>query len=159
MALLKIDRMTLDKINRERYEHPLPMVQKRLHAVYLRALGNKYKGIALIVGCSQASVGNWISIFKKEGMEGLKRVDLARPQSKLALHRQTIEDYFRSNPPATIREAIAKIEELTGIKRSERAVREFLKSIGMNYRKTGRVPGKADREAQAEFKKKAWILS
>jgi transposase len=77
----------------------------------------------------------------------------------LTPHEQTIEEYFRSNPPATIREAATKIEELTGIKRSERAIRNFLKSIGMSYRKTGRVPGKANREEQAEFKKKTWILS
>lgn len=156
---LTIDQEVLDQINRQRYEHPLPMVQKRLHAIYLRAQGKKYNEIAQIVGSSQASVGNWIRLFKNSGLTGLKQVDLARPQSKLALHRQTLEEYFRANPPATIREAAAKIDELTGIKRSERVVRDFLKSMGMGYRKTGRVPGKANREEQAEFKKKVWILS
>ena len=155
MVAIMIDKPTLDQINRERYEHPLPMVQKRLHAIYLRAQGKKYEAIAQIVGCSQASVGNWIRIFKKSGLAGLKAVNLARPQSQLALHHQTLEEHFRSNPPATVREASAKIQELTGIQRSERVVRGFLRSIGMDYRKTGRVPGKANREEQAKFKKKS----
>lgn len=159
MATIKIEQKTLDQIEQERYTHPLPMVQKRLHAIYLRVIGKKYNEIAQIVGCSEASVGNWIRIFRNKGLEELKKVDMARPQSKLSLHQQTIEDYFRKNPPASIREAIVKIKELTGIERSERVVRDFLKSIGMGYRKSGRSPGKANLEEQAEFKKKFWSLA
>lgn len=158
MAVITIERAELDRIDRERYTHPLPMVQKRLHVIYLRAMGKKYREIAEIVGCSEASVGNWIRIFRHDGFDELKKVDMARPQSKLALHQQTIEDYFRKHPPASIREAIVKIKELTGIERSERVVRDFLKSIGMEYRKSGRVPGKANREEQEAFKKKCWNL-
>ncbi|MBA1341833.1 MAG: hypothetical protein C5S40_06785 [ANME-2 cluster archaeon] len=47
-----------------------------------------------------------------------------------------------------------KIEELTGIKRSENRVREFLKSIGMKPRKIGSIPAKADPEKQEIFFKK-----
>jgi hypothetical protein len=30
-------------------------------------------------------------------------------------HKKTIEAYFREHPPASVKEAMAKIEELTGI--------------------------------------------
>jgi len=40
---------------------------------------------------------------------------------------------------------------LTGIKRSENRVREFLKSIGMAPRKMGMIPAKADPEKQESF--------
>lgn len=159
MAAIKVEQQILEQIDRERYTHPLPMVQKRLHAIYLRINGKKYREIAEIVGCSEASVGNWIRIFRQHGLKEIKKVDMARPQSKLSLHKQTIEEYFRKNPPASIREAIVKIKELTGLERSERVVRDYLKSIGMGYRKSGRVPGKANLEAQAEFKKKFWSLA
>jgi transposase len=49
---------------------------------------------------------------------------------------------------------MAKIEELTGIKRSENRVREFLKSLGMRPRKVGMLPSKADPEEQDHFKEK-----
>lgn len=67
-------------------------------------------------------------------------------------HTQTIEAYFRKNPPATIKEAMAKIEELTGIKRSETQVRKYLKSIEFKRRKVGMIPAKADPDIREEFK-------
>jgi transposase len=74
-------------------------------------------------------------------------------ESELLAHRTTIEDYFRTNPPATIKEAAAKIYELTGIQRSESSIRAFLKRIGIQRRKVGHIPAKADVEAQEAFKK------
>ncbi|MCD6456583.1 MAG: DUF2789 family protein [Methanophagales archaeon] len=68
-------------------------------------------------------------------------------------HRTTIEEYFREHLPASVKEAMAKIEEQTGIKRSENRVREFLKSIGMAPRKVGMIPAKADHEKQESFLK------
>jgi transposase len=56
-----------------------------------------------------------------------------------------------NTPPASVKEAMAKIEELTGIQRTENRVREFLKSIGMNPRKVGTIPAKADPDEQERF--------
>ena len=46
---------------------------------------------------------------------------------------------------------MAKIEELTGIRRSENRVREFLASAGLKRRKTGMIPAKADSDKQEPF--------
>ncbi len=54
-----------------------------------------------------------------------------------------LESYFTSNPPRSSSEAQAKIEELTGIRRSPTQTKEFLKRIGLKLRKVGHVPGKA----------------
>jgi transposase len=54
-----------------------------------------------------------------------------------------IEQYFEENPPASIGEAVAKIEELTGIKRGETQVRKFLKDLKFRFRRVGTVPAKA----------------
>ena len=67
-------------------------------------------------------------------------------------HKETIEDYFRKHPPATIKEAAAIIEQLTGVRRSPTQVRNFLKSIGMRLLKVGVVPSKADPDEQETFK-------
>jgi hypothetical protein len=48
---------------------------------------------------------------------------------------------------------MAKIEALTGLRRSENRVREFLKSMGMKCRKIGMVLAKADANEQDTFKK------
>ena len=62
-----------------------------------------------------------------------------------------LEAYFHEHPPATINEAIAKIEELTGIKSKREQVRVFLRKLGLNPRKVGMVPAKADVEIQEKF--------
>ncbi len=54
--------------------------------------------------------------------------------------------------PITICEAVKKIEQLTGIRRSPTQVRKFLKSMGMNYLKVGFIPGKAELQVQEEYK-------
>jgi hypothetical protein len=54
----------------------------------------------------------------------------------------------------TLNEAVDKIEELTGIKRSPTQVRKFLKSMGMKCLKVGSLPSKADPDEQEEYKEK-----
>jgi transposase len=64
-----------------------------------------------------------------------------------------LEAYFREHPPATAKEAMAKLEELTGVRRSPDRVRVFLKRLGMDCRQVGMIPAKADGDQQEAFKK------
>jgi transposase len=92
--------------------------------------------------------------YQEGGIEKLKEIRFNRPESELKKHKKTIEEYFESNPPATINEAVKRIEELTGIKRSPTQVRKFLKSIGMRCLKVGTIPSKVDVEAQDSYREK-----
>jgi transposase len=98
--------------------------------------------------------------YREGGLEALKILAFRRPRSDLDDHRASLEAYFREHPPASVKEAMAKIEELTGLKRSPDRVRAFLKRIGMKCRKVGMIPAKANVEAQEDFKKnsssRAW---
>lgn len=62
-----------------------------------------------------------------------------------------VEAHFREHPPATVKEAQAEIERLTGIRRSENQVRTFMHRVGLRCRKVGMVPAKADPEVQAAY--------
>jgi len=66
---------------------------------------------------------------------------------------------FRQRPPATVAEAAARIEALTGIARKPTQGRQFLQALGMQPRKGGMLPAKADIEAQEAFKKTLWSLA
>lgn len=145
---------SIDQLFRERYEHPHPLIQRRMEALYLKSQGLKNLQIAKLLRMSRRTLQKWLHVFEKEGVEGLKKFNRTGQKSKLHDHSQSIEDYFRDHPPRSIREACQRIEELTGLKRGETPVRKFLKSMGMSLRKTGAVPGKADPAAQDEFKKK-----
>jgi transposase len=159
MLRIKLTEDEKEEVLRQRFAHPSPKVQKRMEALHLRTLGKSYSDIMEIIGCSRASVYRWLTIFSETGIEGLKTIEYTRAEGALTPHRESLEEYFKNNPPSSIREAIVRIKDITGVERSERVVREFLRSIGMSYRKTGRVPGKANRQAQEEFKKKAWSHS
>ena len=65
-----------------------------------------------------------------------------------------IEEEFCKNPPQASKEAGKRIEELTGVKRSNTQIKVFMKSLGMAYRKTAVIPAKADIIQQDIFKKK-----
>jgi transposase len=144
----------IDQLFRERYEHPHPLVQRRMEALYLKSQKLKNLQISETLRVSRRTLQTWIHIFEKEGVEGLKKFNYKGQRSKLHAHTETIEEYFRKHPPRSIQEACFKVEELTGLKRGETPVRKFLKSMGMSLRKTGGVPGKADPVKQEDFKKK-----
>lgn len=72
-------------------------------------------------------------------------------RSALDEHYQSIEECFEKDPPHTLAEAVARIEKLTGIKKSVKAVHEFLKRLGWKCRKVGTIPAKIDAKKQREF--------
>jgi len=97
----------------------------------------------------------YLQLYRHGGLDEIRKVNFYRPKSELEKYSDSIEQYFRENPVASIAEAIAKIEELTGIRRSKTQVRMFLRKLGMRHRKVGSVPAGADPEQQELFKKKS----
>lgn len=140
-------------LNYYRYHHPHPRVQRKMEALWLKSQGLNHSEIAQLTGISINTVTTYLKAYQAGGIEKLKEITFYRPQSQLVQQTQTIEAEFRAQPPATIKEAAHRIEKLTGIKRSEPQVRQFLASIGMTRQKVGIVPAKADVDQQEVFKK------
>jgi transposase len=92
-----------------------------------------------------------LASIQKGGLEELKKLNFRRPSGELEFHRETLEAAFKANPPRTINEAIERIEQLTGIRRSPTQVRQFLKGLGMKRLKVGHIPAKADPHQQRAF--------
>jgi len=138
-------------LNYERYHHPHPRVQRKMEVLWLKSQKTKHKDICRLAGISPNTLRSYLRKYKACGIDGLKEVNFSKPQSELKQHTTTIEAYFYEHPPASVKEAMAKIEELTGIKLSENRVREFLRSIGMAPRKVGMIPAKADPDKQERF--------
>jgi len=146
-----------EEIERLRYEcfhHPHPRVQVKMEALLLKSQGLAHWQICKILAITENTLRAYFQAYLEGGIEKLKELNFPCPQSELARHAKTLEGYFREHPPATIKEAAATIEVLTGIRRSETQVRHFLKSLGMRRLKLGAIPAKADPEKQAIFKKR-----
>jgi transposase len=141
---------------KERYSHPHPWVQKRMEALYLKSQGLPHGDIRRLIKISSRTLVRWIRMYQEGGVDALKKLGWKGAKGALAKHRETLEEHFKKHPPISLKEACSKIKELTGVERRKIAVRDFLRSLGMSFRKTGNVPGKADPVKQEEFKKKRW---
>jgi len=114
-------------LNYERYHHPVPLVQRRMEALWLKSQGLPHGQIAQLVGITENTLRAYFQLYLAGGVEGLKAVAIQGPVSALQAHYPTLEAYFHAHPPATLKEAQHAIAVVTGIKRSETQVREFLK--------------------------------
>ena len=153
--MLKIE-FTSEEIQRlgyERYHHPHPRVQRRMEVVYLKALGLPHQEISRVAGIGGNTLRSYLRAYRDGGIERLKEIRCRRPESELLAYQTSLEAYFREHPPGSVKEAAAKIGELTGINRSPNRVRLFLKRLGMRRYKVGTIPAKADVEKQDTFKK------
>ena len=146
----------IEQLNYERYNYPHPLVQKKMEALYLKSQKISHQKICQICRITRATLIKYLKQYQNEGIEGLKKLGYRGQRSELNQHRLTIEQDFRQSPPRTIAEAVQRIEQITGIKRSPTQVRQFIKKIGMKTRKIGYVPGKANEEKikeQEQFRK------
>jgi transposase len=116
-----------EALNYERFHHPVPLVQRRMEVLWLKSHDLPHALIAKLGGVSENTMREYFELYADGGIEKLKEVHFYQPESELVAHVSSLEEYFRTHPPASIKEAQSEIETLTGIKRSETQVAEFLK--------------------------------
>jgi transposase len=143
-------------LRQERYNHPHPRVMLKMDVVYLKSLGLKNDLVGEITGVCGNTIRDYLKQYMEGGIDRLKEVKFYKPNSELKEYSGTIEQYFTENPPSSISQASAKIEELTGIKRGETQTRKFLKSLKFRYIKTGSVPAKVLTEEKKTNKENFW---
>jgi transposase len=117
----------LKEIHYHRYNHPAPLVQRRMEALWLKGHGLAQAQIAELVGVTENTIRDYYELYQQGGVEKLKELNYYVPESKLNAHITSLEAHFRDNPPASIKEAQSEIETITGVKRSETQIAEFLK--------------------------------
>jgi transposase len=137
-----------------RYHHPHPRVQQRMEALWLKSQGVPHHQIAQLCAISANTLRSSLKLYQRGGVEALKQLNFHCPQSALSAHRDPIETHVQEHPPQTINEAVARLEALTGIRRSPTQVRLFLTHLGLHRRKVGVLPAKGDPDVQEEYQKK-----
>jgi transposase len=138
-----------------RFHHPPPRVQRKLEVLYLKSQGVSGAEICRLCAIARSTYARSLRAYRSGGMAKLQEGPGSRRHRELADYRVLSAEAFRQRPPASIAEAAQRIEQLTGLQRGPTQVRQFLKSLGMNPRKVGHLPAKADVEAQEPFKPQA----
>lgn len=132
------------QLRRERYAHPHPRVRRKLEALLLKSAGLAHRQITAILGISENTLREYLREYQAGGIEKLKRLRFRKPRSILEEHRETLGAYFQEHPPATVKEAVAEIEQLTGIRRGPTQVRRFLRTLGLPDSRSGLSPVSVD---------------
>ena len=127
MARLTFSQAEQQALQRERFEHPDPRVQRRLEVLWLISQGIVYSLAARLAGVSEATVDRSVAVYRQGGLEALREFQWGKPTSELLAHRDSLEESFRQNPPHTVAEACQRIKDETGIARGPTQVRAFLK--------------------------------
>ena len=98
-----------------------------MEAVWLKGHRLEHGQIAELAGVTENTIRDYFALYQQGGIEKLKELNYSGSASQLDEHISSLEAYFREHPPASIQEAQNKIELITGVKRSETQIAEFLK--------------------------------
>ena len=154
MIRIEFSEADIKALQEEKRSHPDPRVRRRMETLHLKALGYPHEEIGQIVGITQKTLRDYLRLYQTGGLEALKVRQFYQPESGLEPHRELLAAEFKARPAPSMKEAAARIEQLTGVRRSPDQVRRYLTKLGLKRLKTGQVPAKADPPAQAEFLKK-----
>jgi transposase len=131
----------LSEIERERFHHADPHVQRRMEALWLKAHGQQHATIAELAGMSRPTLQRVLDLYEDGGLMAVRTMHWKGHASALTEHRPLLEAEFAARPPHTVGEACQRIEQLTGVRRQPTRVREFLRdTMGMSWRKVAAVP-------------------
>ena len=131
MMRLQFTAADIEELRHQRYRHPHPRVQRKMEALYLKALGYPHHEIAKIAGVSETTVRTYFRQYQQGGMAALERFETGGSVSALSLHTTTLKEEFAIRPPATVQDAVQRIEALTGIPRKQTSVRAWLKKTAL----------------------------
>jgi len=114
-----------------------------MEALYLKSKDLTHGQICDICDITRATLASYLKAYVAGGVEELKELNYEGRKNELLEHSKSIEGYFTQTPPRSLKEARAKIEELTGIRRSLPQIWKFFRRMEFKYRKIRAVPGKA----------------
>jgi transposase len=115
------------QLKKERIEHEHPIVRRRMMALYLKAVGYRHKDICTELNISHMCLYEYLDMYLRQGLDGLRHLRYKGKRNLLDENRDLIIAHLETQPPGTLKEAQARIEEITGIKRSLPQIRAFLK--------------------------------
>ena len=140
----------IEHLHYERFHYPSPRVQLKMEALYLKSQGFPHKTIQSLCKISSVTFVEYLHQYIEGGIERLKLNLHKGKKNELEPHQESLKEIFLNNPPRSTKEAALIIKEHTGIDRKLTQVREFMKSIGLQYRKVAPIPEKVVSDGLAE---------
>jgi transposase len=128
----------IKQLSHESIHHPHPIVRRRMQALLLKSQNVAHYKIARILGLSETTIREYLDLYMKNGLTTLKELHYEGKPNLLLARKEEIIAHFSTEPPTTLREAQAKIEAVTGLRRSLPQISEFLKRANVKLDKSRR---------------------
>ena len=142
------------ELKKEKEYNPVHYIRRRCGAVWLKSQGFKNKEIEKIVGVTHGTVTNYLKLYRNGQISALKTLNYKGQPSRLHAYTEQIKNSLEKQPVSSVKEAGARIKEITGIELSLTQIKYFMDILGFKRRKVKQIPDRADTEKQESFKKK-----
>lgn len=126
-------------------------IKRKLLALKMLVEGIPQETIAKVLNVTTRTVRNYRDEFKEGGIESTVEDRAFRPISSVEPYLQCLRCFFMARPVASAKEGADCIAKLTGVRFSDDQARRIMKKIGLKFRKSGQIPGKADPQLQFDF--------
>jgi transposase len=126
-------------------------IKTKLLVIRMHHEGAANTFIGKVLGLSINTPVAYIKQYRSGGLAELIEDRYYRPSSSLEPFWDCLRCSFAAVPSPNAKEAMVRIEKLTGVRLSESQVRRNMKRLGLVWRKTAPLPGKADPQLQFDF--------
>ena len=128
-----------------------PRSKNRLLVIIMHHEGANNTFISSCMKLCPNTVTNYIKLYRSGGIGELIENRYYCPSSSLEPYMQCLECSFKIIPVQNAKDAVARIEKMTGLKLSESQARRIMKKMGMSLKKCSSIPAKADPQLQFNF--------
>jgi transposase len=151
MYALNLTPEQLDTVFENMQSHANERVRRKCMVIYLKAQQYSNEEIARLLRINEDTITNYAKKYVNSGLEGLLKENFYKRVSQLEPYREQLIALFTETPPHSVAHAIEMIAEKTGIQLKHSACRDYLKKLGLSYKRCGLVPGKGgDDEKQCQ---------
>jgi len=150
-------RLTIPEIDKEAISEAIddPSIdertKKKLMAIRMHELNVPSGNIAKFLNVSDDTITNYFKLYRDEGLKGVFENRYYQPASQVEPFMDEIRQSLNDHPVSSAKEGAQRIEELSKIRLSESQACRIMKKLGLKYRKTAGIPGKADPQLQLDF--------
>lgn len=152
MMQLEFSFADIEFLEHQRFAHPHPWMQRKLEALYLKSQRLPHHTICQVCRLCGNTLRSYLREYQQGGLAAVQELPFHRPVGALQEHRASLREEFTRHPVASVKEAGARLFELTGLRRGLTQTRRWLHRLGFGWRRVGMIPAKADPLKQAEFK-------
>jgi len=137
---IRLSDSELPVVAAERYSHPDVHVRRKMFVLWSVHAGITQAKAGAVAGVCRATVCRYLEAYRKGGLDGLRKWDVAGPVSELARHASAIKASLENAPVRTVAEAADRIRQLTGLERGLTQTRVFLQDLGFQWQRTRALP-------------------